>query len=243
MRLSFVLSSIAVLLASGSAMAQQSLTPDQIITALRAPTASTGNIADAVEEATGARGFMYHDMKPIFKSRIVGRAATALLRPVLKHDTRKYPNYALEILDEAAPGSVLVYVLENGLEIAGMGNLMATTAKVRGLEGAVIDGAARDVEEVTRIGFPIFSRAISPATSVGRYVSVAKQVPVTCAGILVHPGDYIIGDSDGVVVVPQEAATRVVELIGQYDDKESRMLPIIEREKSMLKALELYNRY
>jgi len=243
MRLSFFLSLIAALLASGSAMAQQSLTPDQIIEALRAPTASTGNIADAVEEATGARGFMYHDMKPIFKSRIVGRAATALLRPVLKHDTRKYPNYALEILDEAAPGSVLVYVLENGLEIAGMGNLMATTAKVRGLEGAVIDGAARDVEEVTRIGFPIFSRAISPATSVGRYVSVAKQVPVICAGILVRPGDYIIGDSDGVVVVPQDAATRVVELIGQYDDKESRMLPIIEREKSMLKALELYNRY
>jgi len=120
---------------------------------------------------------------------------------------------------------------------------MATTAKARGLEGAVIDGAARDVEEVTRIGFPIFSRAISPATSVGRYVSVAKQVPVTCAGILVSPGDYIIGDSDGVVVVPQGAAARVVELIGQYDDKESRMLPIIEREKSMLKALELYNRY
>lgn len=243
MRLGYVLPLIAALLASGSAMAQQSLTPDQIIAALRAPTASTGNIADAVEEATGARGFMHHDMKPIFKTKIVGRAATALQRPVLKHDTRKYPNYALEILDEAPPGSVLVYVLENGLEIAGMGNLMATTAKVRGLEGAVIDGAARDVEEVTRIGFPIFSRAISPATSVGRYVSVAKQVPVTCAGILVSPGDYIIGDSDGVVVVPQGAAARVVELIGQYDDKESRMLPIIEREKSMLKALELYNRY
>jgi len=243
MRVGLILPLIAALLANGPATAQQSLTPDQIIAALRAPTASTGNIADAVEEATGARGFMYHDMKPIFKARIVGRAATALLRPVLRHDTRKYPNYALEILDEAPPGSVLVYVLENGLEIAGMGNLMATTAKVRGLEGAVIDGAARDVEEVTRIGFPIFSRAISPATSVGRYVGVAKQVPVTCAGIRVSPGDYIVGDSDGVVVVPQDAAARVVELIGQYDDKESRMLPIIEREKSMLKALELYNRY
>jgi regulator of RNase E activity RraA len=221
----------------------QTLTPEQIIAAFRQPTSSTGNIADAVEEATGARGFMYHDMKPIFKTKIVGRAATALLRPVLKHDQRKYPNYALQILDEAQSGSVLVYVLEDGLEIAGMGNLMATTAKVRGLEGAVIDGAARDVEEVTRIGFPIFSRAVSPATSVGRYVSVAKQVPVTCAGILVRPGDYIVGDLDGVVVVPQEAAGKVVELIGQYDEKESRMIPIIEREKSMLRALELYNRY
>lgn len=219
------------------------VSPEQIIAALRDPGNSTGNIADAVEEATGARGFMYHDMKPIFKAKIVGRAATALLRPVLRTDQRKYPNHALEILDEAPAGSVLVYVLENGLEIAGMGNLMATTAKVRGLEAAVIDGAARDIEEVTRIGFPIFSRAVSPATSVGRYVSVAKQVPVMCAGILVRPGDYVVGDLDGVVVVPQDAAPRVLELLRQYDDKESRMIPIIEREKSMLKALELYNRY
>lgn len=239
-----LLSSLAMAaLAILPARAEPALSPEAVIAALRSPTASTGNIADAVEEATGARGFMYHDMKPIFKTKIVGRAATALLRPVLKHDQRKYPNYALQILDEAPAGSVLVYVLENGLEIAGMGNLMATTAKVRGLEGAVIDGAARDVEEVTRIGFPIFSRAISPATSVGRYVSVAKQVPVTCAGVLVRPGDYIVGDSDGVVVVPQDAADRVLELIAQYDAKESRMIPIIEREKSMLKALELYDRY
>jgi 4-hydroxy-4-methyl-2-oxoglutarate aldolase len=223
--------------------ADRALTPDEIIAAFRKPSSSTGNISDAVDEATGARGFMSPDMKPIFKAKIVGRAATALLRPVLKYDSRKYPNHALQILDEAEPGSVLVYVLEGGLDIAGMGNLMATTAKVRGLEAAVIDGAARDVEEVTRIGFPIFSRAVSPATSVGRFVSVAKQVPVVCAGVVVKPGDYIIGDSDGVVVVPQEVAARVVELIAQYDDKESRMIPIIEREKSMLKALEIYNRY
>ncbi len=219
------------------------LTPSEIITILKNKVNSTGNIADAVEEATGQRGFMTHDMKPIFKTKIVGPAATALMRPVLRTDKRTYRNYALEILDEADPGSVLVYVLEDGLEIAGMGNLMATTAKVRGLAGAVIDGAARDVEEITEIGFPIFSRAISPATSVGRYVSVAKQIPVKCAGIMVKPGDYIVGDLDGVVVVPQEAAEKVVEFLKLYDDKESKMVPIIKEEKSMLKALEKYNRY
>jgi 4-hydroxy-4-methyl-2-oxoglutarate aldolase len=219
------------------------LTPTEIINILKNKVNSTGNIADAVEEATGQRGFMTHDMKPIFKTKIVGPAATALLRPVLRTDKRTYRNYALEILDESEAGSVLIYVLEDGLEIAGMGNLMATTAKVRGLAGAVIDGAARDVEEVTEIGFPIFSRAISPATSVGRYVSVAKQIPVKCAGIMVKPGDYIVGDLDGVVVVPQEAAEKVVEFLKLYDDKESKMIPIIKEEKSMLKALEKYNRY
>ena len=230
-----------LVLVAGSATA--AMTPEQIVAALRQPENSTGNIADAVEEATGARGWMSADMKPIYDTKIVGRAVTALLRPVLKNDARKYPNYALQILDEAPSGSVLVYVLEDGLEIAGMGNLMATTAKVRGLEAAVIDGAVRDIGEIRQIQFPVWSRRVSPATSVGRLVAVAKQIPVTCGSIPVHPGDYIVGDADGVVVVPQAAAERVIELLKDYDRKESSMIPIIKREKSMLKALEIYNRY
>jgi len=219
------------------------MTPEEIISALKRAENSTGNIADAVEEATGARGWMSSDMKPIYDTKIVGRAATALMRPVLRTDDRKYRNHLLEILDEAPPGSVLVYVMDDGLEIAAMGNLMATTAKVRGLSGAVIDGAVRDIAELRRMGFPAWSRRVSPATSVGRMVSVDKQIAVKCGGILVRPGDYVVGDPDGVVVVPAEAAEKVVTLLKQYDDKESKMIPIIEREKSMLKALEIYNRY
>ena len=219
------------------------LTQEQIIEALALPENSTGNIADAIEEATGARGWMSADMKPIFDSRVVGRAATVVLRPVLKNDARKYPNLTLELLDQAPAGSVLVFVMQDGIDIAAMGNLMGTTAKVRGLAGAVIDGAVRDVAELRRIGFPVWSRRISPATSVGRMVGAEKQVPVKCGDILVNPGDYIVGDTDGVVVVPAAAAERVIELLKQYDDKESKMIPIIEKEKSMLKALEIYNRY
>lgn len=219
------------------------LSPDEIIAALRLPENSTGNIADAVEEATGARGWMSSDMKPIYDARIVGRAATALMRPVLRTDTRKYQNHLLEVLDQAEPGSILVYVMQDGLEIAAMGNLMGTTAKVRGLAGAVIDGAVRDTAELKRLEFPVWSRRVSPATSVGRMISVDKQIPVMCGGVLVRPGDYLVGDADGVVVVPSESAEKVVGLLKQYDDKESKMLPIIEREKSMLKALEIYNRY
>jgi len=204
---------------------------------------SSGNVADGVEEVTGGRGWMSADMKPIGDRKIVGRAWTALMRPVLKSDAKTYPNYLLRVLDEAPAGSVLVYVMQDGLEIAAMGNLMATTAKVRGLEGTVIDGAIRDVGEIRRLGHPVFARRISPATSVGRMVSVAMQTPVRCADVMVTPGDYIVGDGDGVVVVPQEAAAQVVAVLAQYNDKESKMLPIIEREKSMLKALAIYGRY
>jgi len=214
---------------------------EEIVAALKQ--ASTGNIADALDEATGQRGYMYTDMRPLFKSKIVGPATTAILRPVLKTDGRSYPNRALEILDEAEPGSVLVYVLEDSLDISGIGNLMATTAKVRGLAGAVIDGGARDVDEIEEIGLPVFSRRITPATVVGRLVSVAKQVPVQCAGVWVRPGDYVVGDATGVVVVPVEKAAEVVKLIKQYDEKESKMLKIIKDRKSMLEALKQYNRY
>lgn len=243
MRPQALIASLALLASLTWPACSGAMTPDEILQALMRPENSTGNIADAVEEATGARGWMSADMKPIFDTRIAGRAATALMRPVLRTDTRKYRNHLLEILDQAEPGSVLVYVMEDGLEIAAMGNLMGTTAKVRGLAGAVIDGAVRDITELRRLQFPVWSRRVSPATSVGRMISVDKQVPVKCAGVLVHPGDYIVGDPDGVVVVPAGAAEKVVALLKQYDDKESKMIPIIDREKSMLKALEIYNRY
>jgi len=234
---------LSVILGFGFISVAQATTPEQIIAALKRPENSTGNIADAVEEATGARGWMSADMKPIYDARIVGRAATALMRPVLKNDTRKYTNHILDILDEAPAGSVLVYVMQDGLEIAAMGNLMGTTAKVRGLAGAVIDGAVRDISELRRLEFPVWSRRVSPATSVGRMISVDKQIPVKCGEIMVHPGDYIVADTDGVVVVPTAAAEKVIEFLKLYDDKESKMIPIIKREKSMRKALEQYNRY
>jgi regulator of RNase E activity RraA len=250
MRLRFFLASSLVMVGvalsalqrASSAQAPSAAQPSGRITTVQILDAfkkvSTGNLADAVEEATGLPGFMNYDMKPIFKAKIVGPASTASLRRVLKNDSRNYPNRALEVLDEAPAGNVLVYVLEDGLNIAGMGNLMATTAKVRGLAGAVIDGGVRDIEEITQIGCSVI-----PATSVGRLVSVSKNEPVICGGVRVRPGDYIMGDSDGVVVVPVEAAERVVELIRQYDDKESKMVPIIKETKSILKALEKYNRY
>jgi regulator of RNase E activity RraA len=205
--------------------------------------ASTGNVADAVDEATGPRGFMARDMKPVFKAKVIGPAVTVLLRKALRNDKRDWPNLQIQTLDEAPPGSVMVEVLEDGLDIAGVGNLMATTAKVRGLAGMVIDGGARDIEELEEIGFPVWSRSQTPATSVGRYVPVARNVPVTCGGVLVRAGDWIVADKTGVVVVPVESLPQVLKLLRQYDEKETKMVPLIKETKSMGKALEKFNRY
>lgn len=232
-----------ILFAFSAQFAFAEMTPDQIVSALKKPQNSTGNIADAVETVTGGRGWMNPDMKPLYDAKIVGRAATALMRPALTNDKRKYPPYHLQILDEAAPGSVLIYVMQDGLDIAAIGNLMATTAQIRGLEGVVVDGAVRDVTAIREMQFPVFTRRISPATSVGRMVAIGKQIPVMCGGVMVNPGDYIVGDPDGVVVVPAAAAEQVIALLADYDDKETKMMPIIQREKSILKAIEIYNRY
>ena len=212
---------------------------NEIVAALQRTTVAS--VSDAIDDVIGQRGFMRTDMRPLFKTKIVGRAATVQLKPALRPGDGI--NYGLKALDEAAPGSVMVYVLEDGLEIAGIGELMATTAQVRGLAGAVIDGGARDVDEITRMGFPVFCRSISPASIIGRHISVAAQVPVMCAGILVRPGDYIVGDMDGVVVIACEHAQKVAHLALEFDAKEIKMRKMINETKSIRKAMEAYGRY
>jgi regulator of RNase E activity RraA len=146
------------------------------------------------------------------------------------------------MIDNAQPGEVGVIVMENGLEIAAMGGLMATAAKARGMAGMVLDGAIRDIEEVRRLGLPVFARAASPATAVGRFVSVSKNEPVMCAGVLVSPGDIIVAGEDGVVVVPKDKAEQVLKVAQEIDERETKMVPFIQKEKSLTKAIAAFNR-
>jgi 4-hydroxy-4-methyl-2-oxoglutarate aldolase len=219
------------------------MTPNEILNELELEINTTGNIADAVEEVTGARGWMAADMKPIFPSRIVGQAATVLMRPLLNNDATNYPNKALELLDEAHEGSILIYVMQDSVDIAAMGDLMGATAKIRGIKGAVIDGAVRDISQLKKIGFPVWSRRVTPASLVGRMVAVDKQVQVRCGDVIVNPRDYVICDLDGVVVIPEKEILKVIDKIRIYAKKEEKILEIILKEKSILKALEEFKRY
>jgi len=212
----------------------------QLIEGFRKTTVAS--VADAVDQVTGQRGFMYHDMRPLLKAKVVGPAITALLRPSIKASGPTGPSHSLLAIDEAEPGSVLVIVVEESLDISGIGGLMATACKARGLSGAVIDGAARDVDEIEALEFPVFSRSITPATSVGRYVSIGKNIPVQCAGVTVNPDDIIVGGSDGVVVVPRDKAAQILEIAQKIDEKEAQMVPMIKELKSILKAVEKFKR-
>jgi regulator of RNase E activity RraA len=202
------------------------------------------SVSDAVELVTGRNGTMRHDMKLMTGTNLVGRAVTSLVRPAPPEQATPAlsTKHSVEIIDEARPGEVGVIVMEGTLDIAAMGNLMATAAVERGMAGMVLDGAIRDLWDVRRMGLTIYARSKSPRTAVGHYASVAKNVPVECAGVTVRPGDIIVADEDGVVVVPQERAAAVLKQAQEIDDRERGMYPFIREFKSLQKAIAKFNR-
>jgi regulator of RNase E activity RraA len=123
-----------------------------------------------------------------------------------------------------------------------MGNLMATDAKARGMAGIVIDGGVRDVAEIREMGLTVYARSVTPATAVGRFASISRNVPVKCGGINVNPGDIIVAGDDGVVVVPQDKAAEVLKEARKIDAAEDRMIPLIKQYKSLQKVVEKFNR-
>jgi regulator of RNase E activity RraA len=153
--------------------------------------------------------------------------------------------YELEIqlIDSLKPGEIPCFSCGATGRIAPWGELLSTASKARGAAGALMDGLTRDIRATRAMGFPVFAGGIGPLDSKGRGKIVALDVPVEIAGVKVMTGDLVFGDADGVVVVPQGAADQVVALLKDYDARESKMVPIIQREKSMLKALEIYGRY
>jgi regulator of RNase E activity RraA len=133
-------------------------------------------------------------------------------------------------------------VLEDGVDYAGIGGLMATAMKFRGFAGAVIDASVRDTPQIRRLQFPVFSRGVAPSTSINHYRVAGVNVPVTCAGVLVNPGDIISADEDGVAVVPLARAGEVLKRSQELDDTEHRMYPFIEKYRSIAEAVKQFGR-
>lgn len=200
------------------------------------------SVSDAIEQQLGQKMYMSHHMQPIFTTRFAGFARTVELK---KDEGNKDPQALhgmLEAIDQGSADSVYVMVVEDGEDIAGMGGLMGTAMAARGYAGAVIDGGVRDVGYLRKIGFPVFATGIVPSTSVHHYRFAGAQIPVVCNGVQVNPGDIVVADSDGVVVVPKGQATGVLTLAEQMDFKEHSMYPVIEQLKSIVQAVKKFGR-
>jgi 4-hydroxy-4-methyl-2-oxoglutarate aldolase len=238
MRLFLSLSLAAALLVAGWLYAQPA--GDPLIEGFRL--VEVASVADAMEQLYGQRGYMAHDMRPLFKTKFAGPAVTVLMKKVEHKEGSSVSQGMLDAIDAAAPGSVYVMVLEDGLDIAGIGGLMATAMKVRGLAGAVLDAGVRDLPQIQRLQFPVYSRAIAPATSVNHYKFAGSNVPVMCAGVRVNGGDIIAADEDGVVAVPRAKAAEVLKKAQELDDTEHKMYPFIEKFKSIKEAVAKFGR-
>jgi 4-hydroxy-4-methyl-2-oxoglutarate aldolase len=200
------------------------------------------SVADAMEQLYGKKAYMSHDMRPVAPTKFAGPAVTVLLKPEENKDGSKALQGMLDAIDEAPAGSVYVMVLENGLDYAGIGGLMSTAMKVRGLAGAVVDGGLRDTPQVAKLQFPVFSRGIVPSTTVNHFRFAGKNIPVKCAGVTVNPGDMVVADMDGVVVVPKEQEAAVLKKAQQLDDSEHSMFPYIEKFRSIREAVAKFGR-
>lgn len=200
------------------------------------------SVADAMEQLYGQRNHMTHEMRPHTPTKFAGRAVTVSLRKEEHKEGAKALQGMLDAIDSHGAGSVYVMVVEDGKDIGGIGGLMATTMKARGFAGAVIDGGLRDVAQVQKLQFPVFSRSIVPSTSVNHYRFAGANIPVNCGGVRVAAGDIIVADLDGVAVVPRQQAQAVLAKAQELENTEHSMYPFIAKYRSLKEAVARFGR-
>ena len=205
-------------------------------------TVEVASVSDAMDQLYAERAYMSHDMRPLSPTKFAGPAVTIQLTKEEHKEGAAASQGMLDAIDSSPAGSVYVMVLPNGEDYAGIGGLMATAMKYRGFAGAVIDGSVRDTPQIRKLQFPVFSRGVVPSTSINHYRFVGMNIPVTCAGARVSPGDIITADEDGVAVVPKARAEEVLKKAQELDNTEHSMLPFIEKYRSITEAVAKFGR-
>lgn len=181
---------------------------------------------------------MTADLRPAFPGAVVvGRAHT-----MLSSDVYHLPEnpYELEIaaIDSTPPDGVIVAATNGSTRTCLWGELLSTTVRAHGGRGAVIDGHIRDRRMIEEMGFPVFATGSRPVDSYGRGRVIAYGEPVRCGGVLVSEGDLVLGDVDGVVVVPAAVEEEVVALARRKVAEENEMRSWLSSGRTLREAFD-----
>ncbi|HLC04510.1 MAG TPA: RraA family protein [Anaerolineales bacterium] len=192
-------------------------------------------VADSQERS----GVLRSDIRPLFDARFVGTALTVRLYPGDLVD-------CLDALSVAQKGNVIMVDAAGETETSIWGGLMAGLCQQKGVVGAVVDGAIRDTDEIKSLGFPIFSRAIVPRSTHSPYSKrlepIEVNVPIQCATVMVSPGDVVLADEIGVVVVPQQEAADVLKRAQEQAAQEEATRQRIRQGKTVEELLAEFGR-
>ena len=181
----------------------------------------TSVISDSLDDLGFRDQAMRENIRPVLpEARLAGWARTMACVDIFHVMENPYA-MEIEAVDSMLAGEVAVVSTGESVRNGPWGELLSTASQARGARGAVVDGLIRDVRKIQEIGFPVFATGMKPVDSKGRGVMLDYNVPVMCGGILVHPGDLVVADFDGIVVVPRSAVPETIHLATDKASRES----------------------
>ena len=203
----------------------------------------TGALSDILDEM----GYRHQVLPPAIQAleprqTMAGRALTVSGRPQSGRERDDYFRPYLTVLGAVEPGDVIVSQPHDST-VSHFGELSAEAAKMRGGRGVVIDGGIRDVDYIVKLGFPTFARYKTPKDIVGRWILEEFNVPIVIGDVRIAPGDYIVGDADGVLVIPQAIAEKAIATAEEVVRTESLVRKAVMEGVKPLEAYEKFGRF
>jgi regulator of RNase E activity RraA len=200
----------------------------------------TAAVSDVLDDYGYRNQVMRQDIRPLHPDFVVvGRARTAFWVNEYTDRANPYEN-EINLIDSLQQGEVTVHSTDYSYQIATWGELLSTASMLRGSTGAIVDSLTRDIKKIIQIGFPVFSRGIKPTDSKGRGYLLATDVPIMCGDITVTPGEIVLGDYDGVVVIPKQIEKDVIQSCIEKIEGENNTRRELYEGKTLAQVYEKY---